>query len=193
METLDLDLTKRYTYADYLTWLDDKRRELINGFVHLMTPAPRRKHQGISFSIGNVFYNYLKRKKCKAYTAPFDVRLPKNEETGDDKIYTVVQPDISVICDLEKLDDRGCIGAPDLIIEILSPSTAKKDMNDKFVLYQEAGVKEYWIVNPNDENVNVFFLDKKGKYQLVGMYAGDMKIKVNIFNDLEINLNDIFV
>ena len=166
MESLDIDLNKRYTYADYLTWLDDKRRELINGFVHLMTPAPRRRHQGISFIIGGYFFNYLKNKNCKAYTAPFDVRFPKKGETADEKIYTVVQPDISVICDQNKLDDRGCIGAPDLIIEILSPSTAKKDMNDKFDLYQESGVKEYWIVNPNDENINVFFLDKNGKYQL---------------------------
>jgi len=192
METLNLDLTKRYTYADYLTWLDDKRRELINGIVQLMSPAPRRKHQSISSLLNYFIVNYLKNKKCDVYTAPFDVRLPKNGEKGDDKIYTVVQPDISIICDLEKLDDRGCIGAPDLIVEILSPSTAKKDINDKFILYQECGVKEYWIVNPNDENINVFFLDKKGKYQLVGMYAGDMDIKVNIFDDFKINAKDIF-
>ena len=192
METFNLDLTKRYTYADYLTWIDDKRRELIDGFIQLMTPAPKRKHQGISSFLHYSIFSYLKNKKCKIYTAPFDVRLSKDGETGDDKIYTVVQPDISVICDLQKLDDRGCIGAPDLIVEILSPSTAKKDMNDKFVLYQEVGVKEYWIVNPNDENINVFLLDKKGKYQLIGMYAGDMGVKVNIFNDLVIKLEDIF-
>jgi len=192
METVNIDLNKRYTYADYLTWLDDKRRELINGFVHLMTPVPKRRHQGISSFLNYSIFNYLKNKKCKIYAAPFDVRLPKNDETADEKIYTVVQPDISVICDLAKLDDRGCIGAPDLIVETLSPATAKKDMNDKFVLYQQSGVKEYWIVNPNDENINVFLLDNKGKYQLMGMYAGDMKIKVNIFENLEIKLEDIF-
>ncbi len=169
-----------------------KRRELINGFVHLMTPAPKRKHQKISFILGNKFYNCINKNNCEVYTAPFDVRLPKKGETVDEKIYTVVQPDISVICDLSKLDDRGCIGAPDLIVEILSPSTAKKDMNDKFDLYQEVGVKEYWIVSPNDENINVFLLDKKGKYQLIGMYAGDMEIKVNIFDNLKIKLEDIF-
>ncbi len=192
MDTLDIDLSKKYTYADYLSWLDDKRRELINGFVHLMTPAPKRKHQKISFILGNKFYNCINKNNCEVYTAPFDVRLPKKGETVDEKIYTVVQPDISVICDLSKLDDRGCIGAPDLIVEILSPSTAKKDMNDKFDLYQEVGVKEYWIVSPNDENINVFLLDKKGKYQLIGMYAGDMEIKVNIFDNLKIKLEDIF-
>ncbi|RLD80342.1 MAG: Uma2 family endonuclease [Bacteroidetes bacterium] len=192
MDTLDIDLSKKYTYADYLSWLDDKRRELINGFVHLMTPAPKRKHQKISFILGNKFYNCINKNNCEVYTAPFDVRLPKKGETVDEKIYTVVQPDISVICDLSKLDDKGCIGAPDLIVEILSPSTAKKDMNDKFDLYQEVGVKEYWIVSPNDENINVFLLDKKGKYQLIGMYAGDMEIKVNIFDNLKIKLEDIF-
>ena len=192
MKTVDIDLNKRYTYADYLTWLDDKRRELINGFVHLMPPAPRRRHQGISSFLNYSIFNYLKNKECKIYSAPFDVRLPKKDETADEKIYTVVQPDISVICDPNKLDERGCIGAPDLIVEILSPSTAKKDMNDKFILYQESGVKEYWIVNPNDENINVFLLDTKGKYQLIGMYAGDMKIKVNIFENLEIKLEEIF-
>ena len=195
MDTLNLSFDKRYTYADYLTWIDDKRRELINGFVHLMTPAPARKHQRISTRLLGEFIIYLKggNNFCEVYSAPFDVRLPKTIKAKDDeKIYTVVQPDISIVCDPSKLDDRGCIGAPDLIVEILSPSTSKKDLNDKFKVYEESGVKEYWTVNPNDENINVFVLDKSGKYQLSGMYAGDMKIKVSIFNDLEISLEDIF-
>ena len=193
MDTLQLDLNKRYTYADYLTWLDEKRRELINGFIHLMTPAPARKHQQISRQTLLIFGNYLLNKNsCEVYTAPFDVRLPKsNKAKADDKIYTVVQPDICVVCDPSKLDERGCIGAPDLIIEIISPSTSKKDITDKFKVYEEAGVKEYWIVNPNDENINVF-VRTDGVYQLKGMYAGDMKIKVSIFDDLEISLEDIF-
>ena len=194
MEPLNISLNKRYTYADYLTWLDEKRRELINGFVHLMTPAPARKHQEISGKIYLEIGNYLLDKNsCKVYTAPFDVRLPKSEkEKTDEKIFTVVQPDLCVVCDPSKLDDKGCIGAPDLIIEIISPSTSKKDIIDKYKVYEESGVKEYWIVNPNDENINVFVLDKNGVYQLNGMYAGDMKIKVSIFDDLEISLEDIF-
>lgn len=193
METVDIDFSKRYNFADYLTWLDDKRRELINGIVHLMTPAPARKHQGISWNLEQKIGEAIKQKKqCRAYHAPFDVRLPKKNEKSDTEIHTVVQPDIIVICDLGKLDKKGCLGAPDLIIEILSPATAKKDLNDKFYLYQESGVREYWIVNPNDENVNVFLLDKKGKYQLIGMYAGNMRIKVNIFDDFEIAVEDIF-
>ncbi|NOX46167.1 MAG: Uma2 family endonuclease [Chlorobi bacterium] len=194
MDTIQLSQDKRYTYADYLTWLDDKRRELINGFVHLMTPAPDRKHQQISIHLSTELNLFLRNNEaCQVYSAPFDVRLPKkNKANDDDKIYTVVQPDICIICDLSKLDDRGCIGAPDLIVEILSPSTSKKDLVDKFKVYEEAGVKEYWTVNPNDENINVFVLDKKGKYQLSGMYAGDMKIIVSIFDGLEINLEHIF-
>ncbi|RLD61188.1 MAG: Uma2 family endonuclease [Bacteroidetes bacterium] len=194
MDTLNLSFDKRYTYADYLTWLDDKRRELIDGFIILMTPAPARKHQEISSKIHTVIGFYLlNRNSCKVYSAPFDVRLPKSHaDKSNDKIHTVVQPDICIVCDPLKLDERGCIGAPDLIVEILSPSTSKKDLNDKYKVYEQAGVKEYWIVSPNDETINVFVLDKNEKYQLSGMYAGDMKIKVSIFDDLEINLEDIF-
>ena len=194
MDTLSLSPDKRYTYADYLTWIDDKRRELIDGFVHLMTPAPTRKHQQISIQLSTELNLFFRNKEsCQVYNAPFDVRLPKPKTTKEDKeIFTVVQPDLCVICDPSKLDDRGCIGPPDLIVEILSPSTSKRDLTDKFKVYEEAGVKEYWTVNPNDENINVFVLDKKGKYQLSGMYAGDMKIKVSIFKDLEISLEDIF-
>ena len=127
---LSLDLSKRYTYADYLTWLDDKRRELFDGFIKMMSPAPRRIHAEIGFNISWHLGAILKknRGKCKVFVAPFDVRLPKNGETTDDKIYTVVQPDICVVCDMSKLDKRGCCGAPDLIVEVLSPSTLKRDV-----------------------------------------------------------------
>ena len=194
METLNLDLNKRYSYADYLTWMDDKRRELYDGFINLMTPAPSRKHQELSVNLTRVFGNFLFDKDCKLYHAPSDVRLPKTRNIKNDIIYTVVQPDIYVVCDLSKLDDRGCLGAPDFIIEIVSAKNSKRDIKDKFEIYQEHGVCEYWIVNPNDENVNVFVLDDKGKYQLKGMYAGDDKIQVNIFDgDLEVDLTEVFV
>jgi Uma2 family endonuclease len=105
----------------------------------------------------------------------------------------VLQPDLYVVCDFSKLDDRGCLGAPDLIIEIVSPKKSQRDTKDKFLIYQEHGVREYWIINPNDENVNVFVLDEKGKYQFKGIFAGDDKIPVHIFNgDLTINLTDVF-
>jgi len=195
MKTLNLDLNKRYTYADYLTWMDNVRRELYNGFINLMTPAPSRKHQRISTNLVSIFWNFLRYKSCEVYHAPSDVRLPKDKNDYDDKtITTVVQPDIYVICDLSKMDDKGCLGAPDLIVEIVSANNSKRDVKDKFEIYQEHGVREYWIVNPNDENVTVFSLDKNGKFQFVGMYAGDDKIPVNIFKgDLRIDLSEVFL
>jgi Uma2 family endonuclease len=112
----------------------------------------------------------------------------------DKQVYTVLQPDLYVVCDLSKLDDRGCQGAPDLVIEIVSPKNSKRDVKDKFDIYQQHGVREYWIVNPNDEFVTVFVLDEKGKFRFVGMYGGDDKIPVNIFDgDLQIDLTEVFV
>jgi Uma2 family endonuclease len=190
---LQLDLTKRYTFADYLTWFDHKRRELIDGFIKMMTPTPRRIHQDLSGNLYFVFKKHLKRKDCKIYSAPFDVRLPENGEKSDNKIYTVVQPDLCIICDPSKLDDKGCLGAPDMIIEIVSISNSKYDVEDKFQLYQKHGILEYWIVFPYEKTINVFFLDELGKYQLIGMFAEDSKIPVNIFKgDLIVDLSEIF-
>jgi len=195
METLNLDLNKRYTYADYLTWMDDVRRELYDGFIKLMTPAPSSKHQEISFNLSRSFGNFIYNKHCKGFAAPSDVRFPKNKKNKtDEQVYTVLQPDLYIVCDLSKIDDRGCLGAPDLIIEIVSPKNSKRDLKDKFEIYQQHGVREYWIVNPSDENVSVFVLDDKSKYQFVGMYAEDDKIPVNIFNgDLKIDLTEVFL
>jgi Uma2 family endonuclease len=192
MSTLNLDMNKRYTFADYLTWWDDKRRELIDGFVHKMTPAPVRKHQKISFQFTLSFGNYLLGKKCEVYHAPFDVRLPKNRETEPDKIYNVVQPDITVVCDPDKLDEKGCIGAPDLIVEIISKSSAKRDMKDKYNLYEESGVREYWIAFPEENAIYKFVLSDAGKYELEGMYVEGDIIKPHIFPDLEMEISKIF-
>jgi len=195
---LSLDLNKRYTYADYLTWWDDIRRELIDGFIHLMSPAPRNIHAKVSYNISWNLGSILKKKrgKCEVRYAPFDVRFPKNGDTDDNKIYTVVQPDICVICDLSKIDQRGCCGAPDMIVEILSPSTLKRDFNDKFNLYEEHGVKEYWIVHPEDKIINVFLIQSNGKYNDGVIYEYEAKvplqIPVHIFDDHYIDLKDIF-
>ena len=194
MMELSLDMNKCYTYADYLTWWDDKSRELINGFIRMMSPAPRMRHAEVS---SNIIWHLqsVSRKnkgKCKVFDAPFDVRFPKHGETADNKIDTVVQPDICVICDLSKLDDKGCIGAPDLIVEVLSPSTLKNDWNYKFNLYEAAGVREYWIVDPIAKVANVFLLQPDGKYDLGTVYACNQKAPVHIFEGLEINLNELF-
>jgi Uma2 family endonuclease len=188
-----LSRSKRYTYADYLTWIDDKRRELINGAVYLMS-APTRFHASVSAVLQSIFYLFIKKRKaeCKVYHAPFDVRLPKNGKTADNEILTVVQPDICIVCDCKKLDERGCIGAPDLIVEVQSPSTAKKDLNEKFFLYEEAGVKEYWVVYPKEKALTVFLLQENGKYNDGTTYEYERKVPVSIFKGLEIDLKELF-
>ncbi len=192
---LQLDLTKRYTFADYITWFDDVRRELFDGLVKLMSPAPTSEHQSISSELHITFGQYLRRKKCKIFSAPFDVRLPESKtETSDKQIYTVVQPDICIICDVSKIEKRGCLGAPDLIVEIVSESNSKRDVEEKFELYQRHGVREYWIVLPSPKIINVFLLNEKGKYEIVGMYAEDSKVPVNIFNgEFAVDLKEIFI
>ena len=185
-----LDLNKSYSYAEYLTWQFQERLELIKGKIFKMTPAPARRHQKASVKLLNQIENYLISKACEIYTAPFDVRFPKSE--GDENTFTVVQPDICVICDRNKLDDRGCVGAPDMIIEILSPTTGAKDATIKFDLYEEEGVKEYWMVYPGENLLDVFMLDESGKYQLVKKYTEHDKVKVNIFDDLYIDMKPVF-
>jgi len=192
METLQLDLNKRYTYSDYLTWFDDIRRELIDGFVKLMSPAPLNIHQKISMNLSGILWTYFRKKNCEVRHAPFDVRLPENGDTDANKTYTVVQPDLCVVCDLNKLDDKGCLGAPDFIIEIISKGNSKHDVDTKFKLYEKHGVREYWIVHPHDQTVNVFVLDTNGKYQFGGLYAKGNTVKVNIFDDLFIDLEEVF-
>jgi len=191
--TLELDESKRYTYADYLTWLDDKRRELINGFIHLMS-APFRRHARVSLKMVRAIDRFIEMKKgkCHVYNAPFDVRLPLHNSIDDNMIYDVVQPDICVVCDMTKLDDRGCIGAPDLIVEVLSPSTLKYDWNYKFNLYEAAGVREYWIVDPKAKIANVFLMQPDGKYDLGTIYESGQKAPVHILDGLEIDLNELF-
>jgi len=195
MDTLNLDMNKRYTYADYLTWMDDVRRELYDGFIKVMTPAPSMKHQEISFNLSGILRYYLKQKECKGFAAPCDVRFPKNKRIKDNKqIYTVLQPDLFIVCDLSKIENNSCLGAPDFIIEIVSAKNSQRDTKDKFEIYQEHGVREYWIIHPNDETVNVFVLDETGKFQFKGIFSGDDKIPVNIFNgDLLVDLTEVFV
>ncbi len=189
MESLNLSL--RYSYADYLTWFDNIRRELFDGFVHAMA-APSLNHQSISGNLYRNFANYLWKNPCRVFYAPIDVRLPKNDAKENDKVFTVVQPDICVICDSSKLDEKGCLGAPDLIIEIISPTNSKRDVKDKYKIYEEAGVKEYWIVRPYDETVEIF-LNENRKFAFNGIFAEDDLVPVTIFNgELIINLGEIF-
>ena len=184
------DYCKQYTYADYVKFEYDHMVELIKGKMFTMSPAPKSHHQQISVSISGLMYYYFKNKKCELLAAPTDVILPIRNEKKD-KATTVVQPDILVVCDPAKLISEGCLGAPDLIVEILSISTAKKDMNDKYQVYEESGVREYWIVMPNEQLVEVFHLEN-GKYSRIKTYTSDEIISPVIFPDLKINLAEVF-
>jgi Uma2 family endonuclease len=166
---------EHHTYADYCSWPDDVRYELIDGVAYAMGPAPVRRHQGILLELARQVANVLEGSPCRPYIAPFDVRLPKADESDND-VDTVVQPDLVVICDRAKLDDKGCRGAPDWVVEVLSPSTAGHDQILKRALYQRVGVREYWLVHPVDRIVTVYRLNA-GSYgvpdvrELVGTLA----------------------
>ena len=133
-----LDMTKSYTYADYLTWQFTEAVELIKGKLYKMSPAPVDAHQAILGNLFTEFSIFLKKKKCQVRFAPYDVRLTSIRD--DKQETTVVQPDLCVICDVSKIDKAGCNGAPDFIIEILSPNTSRKDTHEKFAIYEESGV-----------------------------------------------------
>ncbi len=182
---------ERYTFADVLAWPDDERAELIDGEVVLMAPAPSRVHQGISMELSRQFANYLEGKKCKAYHAPFDVRLFEQDKDTPEDVDTVVEPDLVVICDPSKLDDRGCKGAPDMVVEILSPSTQRHDRLVKLGLYQRAGVREYWIVSPEEQTVQVF-LHKDGSLLPHEVYDRQGVAKVNVLDGCFIELSKVF-
>ncbi|WP_373492646.1 Uma2 family endonuclease [Aquiflexum sp.] len=153
----------RYSYADYLTWQMDEMVEIIKGKVFKSAAAaPRRIHQEIALKIARKLGDYLDKKTCKIFHAPFDVRLPVKSKKNED-IFTVVQPDICVVCDRNKLDEAGCIGAPDLIIEILSPGNNRKELKQKYEVYEESGVQEYWVIHPSEQTLLIYTLSM-GKY-----------------------------
>ncbi len=184
-----LDLTKSYTYADYFSWKFQERVELIKGKILKMSPAPSRKHQEVSQFINNEIYNFLKNKPCKVFYAPFDVRLERVKD--DKKVNSVVQPDICVICDLSKLDDRGCSGAPELIVEILSPGNKNKEMKYKFELYEEAGVEEYWIVDPTEKTVLQYILSN-GQFSNHRPLIEEDTLQSTALKGFSLNLQQVF-
>lgn len=186
----DIPYGIHYTYADYLNFTFDDMVEIIKGKIFRMSPAPSSNHQGISISLSSEIYNFLKGKTCKVYSAPFDVILPIE---GRDFMQSdrVVQPDIAVICDPTKIRERGCFGAPDWIIEILSPHTTKKDIQDKFDLYEESGVKEYWIIEPQNCTVEVFIIENQ-RYKRVKAYVKEDTVPSNTLAGLSIDLNLVF-
>lgn len=172
------DSVRRFTYGDYRRWPDEERWELIEGEAFNMSPAPSRSHQDWVLELGRQIANHLLGKPCRPFIAPFDVRLPEKNEADDD-IKTVVQPDISVICDRSKLDESGCRGAPDFIIEVLSPGTSRKDQIQKKRLYERHGVREYWLVHPIERILTRYLLED-GRYgaALIEETVGTTEIRV---------------
>ncbi|GAB2495718.1 Uma2 family endonuclease [Algoriphagus taiwanensis] len=178
-----------YTYADYLTWNFEEIVELIKGKVFKKAAAPNRRHQAVSMTLSRIFGNYLVGQKCKVYAAPFDVRLSKDPDYKT--IDSVVQPDISVICDPNKLDEKGCLGAPDLIVEILSPSNNQVELQNKYDLYQEFGVKEYWIIHPVENTLQINVL-VDGVYQPSRLFTTGQKVTSTALPGFELDLEEIF-
>ena len=180
----------RYTLADALTWDEQDHIELIDGYPVMMAP-PVRVHQKILMGLSAQLYAYLEGKRCEVYPAPFAVRPFERDGDSPEDVDTMVEPDITVVCDPSKLDDIGCRGAPDLVMEILSPSTQRHDKLTKFNLYQRAGVQEYWIIDPRDKSVQVFFLED-GHYTAKDFGTAGDKLKVNVLEDCTIDLSKVF-
>ena len=187
----DIDASLTYSYAHYLNWLFDDRVELIKGKIFKMSPAPSRVHQRVSVHISSLLFNYLKDKPCEVYSAPFDVRFPKNSYADKD-IYTVLQPDICVICDRAKLDDKGCIGAPDIVIEILSTGNNKKELLHKYHIYEEFGVKEYWIISPVENTFLKYTLEESGRYRRAKQFTISEKVHSAVLPGFELDLGEVF-
>ena len=187
-----LDLSKSYVYSDCLNWLGEVSCELIDGFIK-MFPSPIRTHAGVASDLTFLFKDAVKKNKgnCRVYTAPFDVVFLSDGETDIKQAKNVVQPDLLVVCNKEKLKNV-CVGAPDLIVEVLSPSTADRDWRVKFDLYEKHGVREYWVVSPTDLSIKVFLLQDDGKYDEGTFYEKEGNIPIFIFDGYRLSLKDIF-
>lgn len=186
-----LDLNQTYTYADYLTWKFDEFVELIRGKVFRPMAGAATRHQRLSRRLVYRIEGHLLNSRCEMFHAPFDVRLTRSTANGDRQIKTVVQPDIFVVCDPAKLDERGCLGAPDWIIEIVSPGNMTHDTRTKFDLYEENGVREYWLVTPG-LNVVVAFVLEDERYRLTAEYSQPGPMPVATLPGLAVEWADIF-
>ena len=180
-----------FAYRDYLSWPENYRVELLDGAVFDMSPAPSRRHQQVSGELFKQIAVFLTGKPCKVYSAPFDVRLP-DEEEADDEVRTVVQPDILVVCDESKLDERGCRGAPDVVLEVVSPASAARDQIYKVRIYEKAGVREYWIVHPVDNLITVRRLGPAGNYDIPKLNEGKGTLEIGVLPGLIIDLDAVF-
>jgi Uma2 family endonuclease len=189
MQFSDLDLNKSYTYADYLKWQFDERLELIKGKIFKMSPAPSVAHQRISGRVFLKLGNYLAGKPYEVFNAPFDVRLTRT--INDAQVTTVLQPDVCVICDPAKIDARGAVGAPDIVVEILSPGNNNKELQNKYEVYEEAGVQEYWIIHPSERTFLKYTLIN-GTYMASRLLTGGDNVTTPILPGFVLDLEELF-
>ncbi len=182
---------QKYSYADYLGWPDEERWELIDGVAFDMSPAPFIEHQRIVVLLSKIIATYLEGKKCEVFVSPVDVYMPDRKGDLDDMIENVVQPDVIVVCDPEKIERRGIRGAPDLVIEVLSPNTSKRDWNEKFNLYEKTGVKEYWIVDPLGRVIHQY-VSKSNRFELIKMHEDKSTVESPSIEGLKVELSKIF-
>ena len=179
----------KYTFTDYLSWDENERIEIIHGEAIIAQAAPSPVHQEVAYQIARQIGNYLEGKRCKVYPAPFAVCLDYGK--SDDEADTVVEPDISIVCDMSKINEHGCKGAPDMIAEVVSPSTARRDRMVKLNLYEQAGVREYWIVDPLEQSIQVYLLDT-GRYRIADYYAKEDIAKVHVLDGCFVELSKVF-
>lgn len=191
MQLADLDLNKLYTYADYYKWQFEERVELIKGKIFKMSPAPNPNHQLLAGAIFTKLNVFLDDQPCQVFFAPFDVRLTRKPVNNDESITTVLQPDISVVCDRSKIDRKGCLGAPDIVVEVLSPGNNAKELKNKYEVYEEAGVKEYWIVSPQDQTFLVYH-NIDGKFQLLPVKTVGDVVTSNVLPGFSLDLTQLF-
>lgn len=181
----------KYTYADYITWPENERWDIIDGIPY-MQAAPTWQHQAISIELASQFNVYLRGKSCRVFAAPFDLSIPSGDESDESIFSYVGQPDIVIVCDKNKLRKTGYFGVPRLVIEISSPSTAKTDKIKKFEAFEKAGIKEYWIVEPDSKLVNVFILQENNRYGRPEIFSDENTIQTSIFPNLIIDLALVF-
>jgi Uma2 family endonuclease len=179
---------ERYSWKEYLAWPTEERFELIEGVAHAMSPAPRRRHQEISGELFYQTYSALRGGGCNVFAPPFDVKLSSDEE---DDAPTVVQPDLTLCCDPGKLTEEGMTGPPDLVVEIVSPESGIADRRRKFAVYESYGVREYWIVDQDEELVEVYLLEN-GRYVRAAVYAKEEKLTSSAVPELTVELSPVF-
>jgi Uma2 family endonuclease len=183
---------RRYLYRDYKTWPEDERWELIDGVAWNMSPAPSMGHQALSVELVHAIRLFLGKGGCRVFAAPFDVLLPEDPGQAEDEVPSVVQPDLAIICDLSRLRSFGCLGAPDWVIEILSPYTSRRDIAEKRSLYERHGVREYWVIDPGNRYVHVYLRGEAGRYADPAVHVGAATVRSTVCPGFELGVKELF-